>query len=210
MLNVAGGLCFLGLLLAAAIVLRAERSGDARRRRRAVTGFILYAVLASFAAGLTQHDLWPFARWPMAGGRADRVASNTRIRALDAAGAEHDVDYRAWQPLEFDELVPWMHRSFAKLPARDRECVADHLLALAERGRARARDGLRPGYFDRFLGPLTAPYFNLHPRLWTSASQTPPLPFVGLRVYRERWDQEERRRDPSRVERALEFEYRRP
>ena len=61
---------------------------------------------------------------------------------------------------------------------------------------------------DRFLGALTAPYFDLHPRVWTKAADTPPLPFTGLRVYRERWDQEERRRDPARVDRTLVFEHR--
>jgi hypothetical protein len=209
MLNVAGGVCFLGFVVMAALVLRAERAGDPARHRRAVGRFILYAVAASFAAGLTQRDLWPFAKWPMAGGLADRTAANTRVRAVDAAGAEHDVDYRAWQPMAFDELVPWMHRTFAGLPPDAQARVAAHLLRLAEQARARARAGGSPGTFDRFLGPLTAPYFDLHPRVWTSAADTPPLPFTALRVYRERWDQEERRRDPARVDRTLVFEHRR-
>jgi hypothetical protein len=208
MLNAAAALVFLGFLFMAARVLRAERSGGARHRR-AVAAFVACAVAASFAAGLAQRDLWPFAKWPMAGGRADAVAESTRVRAVDADGVEHEVDYRAWQPLAFDELMPWMHRTFPALPPEAKAVVAAHLLRLAEEGRARSRAGGGPGTFDRFLGPLTAPHFNLHPRRWGSPAETPAQPFVGLRVYRERWSQEERRRDPGRVERVLLFDHRR-
>jgi hypothetical protein len=205
-LNTLGALSFLGFLALAAVVAATARA-PAARRRRAAGAFVLYCVLASFGAGLTQHDLWPFAKWPMAGGRADAEAQNTRLRAVDDAGAEHDVDYRAWQPLEFDELIPWAHRTLPRLPLPAQDRVAAHLLARAEASRARTRATGRPGTFDRLLGPFTAPYFDLHPRLWRTAADAPPRPFVKLRVYRERWNQEERRRDPARVQRALLFEY---
>jgi hypothetical protein len=203
-LNAAAAAAFVGLLAAAALVARAR---DPQARRAAVSRFIAYVVAAAMAAGLTQHDLWPFAKWPMAGGRADAEGATTRVRAVDESGAEHDVDYRAWQPLEFDELVPWLHRSFARLDEGRRAQVAAHLLAAAERGRQRARGGHAPGTFDRILGPLAAPYFNLHPRRWTAPERTPARPFVGLRVYRETWNQEERRRDPTRVRRQLVYEH---
>jgi len=207
-LNAAGAVCFLAVLAAAAAAARAERrSGD---RRAAVSRFIAAMVLATFAAGLSQRDLWPFAKWPMAGGLADAAASNTGVRAVDDSGAEHDVDYRAWQPLGFDELIPWLHRSFARLAPDTRARVAAHLLQVAEQGRRNARDGRSPGSFERILGPATAPYFNLHPRLWTAPDRVPPRPFVALRLYRESWNQEERRRDPGRIERTLAFEYRQP
>jgi hypothetical protein len=86
--------------------------------------------------------------------------------------------------------------------------VAAELLRLAEAGRARARTGEPPGTSGRGLGPLAAPEFNLHPRRWRAPADAPADPFVGLRVYRERWNQEERRRDPARVERVLVFEHR--
>jgi hypothetical protein len=207
MLNAAAAAAFLGLVAMAARVRRAERAGPARHRA-AVSAFIAYALAASFAAGISQRDLWPFAKWPMAGGLADADAENTRLRAVDARGAEHDVDHRAWQPLAFDELVPWMHRTFPALAPRQQARVAEELRRLAEAGRARARAGEAPGASGRLLGPLAAPGFNLHPRRWRSAGDAPPHPFVGLRVYRERWNQEERRRDPSRVERVLVFEHR--
>ena len=207
MLNVLSGLCFLGFLLAALLVRLSESSAPARRRAF-VTLFLLYATFASFAAGLSQKDAWPFAKWPMAGGRADALGSTVRIVAVDADGAEHGVDYRAWQPMAFDELIPWMHRTFPRLPRAAQDQVAAHLLGQAERARREARAGRRVGHLDRWLGRLAAPEFDLHPRWWPAAESVPTRPFVGLRVYRETWTQEERRRDPTRVTRRLLYESR--
>ena len=205
MLNVASGLGFLGFLAVALLVALSER-GIVGPRRRFVNLFLVYAVAASFAAGLSQKDAWPFARWPMAGGRAATEASNVRIVALDEDGVERGIDYRAWQPMAFDELVPWMHRTFERLPRAAQDRVAAHLLALAESARAKARAGGGAGYLDRYLGPLAAPEFDLHPRPWSSPEAVPPRRFVSLRVYRESWNQEERGRDPSRVTRTLLYE----
>lgn len=208
MLNVASGLGFLGFLAAALLVVLSER-GWLAPRRRFVNLFLAYAVAVTFAAGLSQRDAWPFSKWPMAGGRADADYSTIRIVGVDEDGVEHAVDYRAWQPMAFDELMPWMHRTFPRLsrPAQDR--VAAHLLDKAESARHRARAGGGAGYLHRFLGPLAAPEFDLHPRLWSSPDAVPSRPFVSLRVYRETWNQEERRRDPSRMARRLLHEYRR-
>ena len=205
MLNVLGGLCFLGFLVAALLVWLSERSALGPRRPF-VNVFLLYATFASFGAGLSQKDAWPFAKWPMAGGRADALGSTIRIVAVDAEGADHGIDYRAWQPLAFDELVPWMHRTFPRLPRAAQDQVAAHLLEKAESARRKAEAGHGVGYLGRFLGPLAAPEFDLHPRLWSGPGSVPPRPFVALRVYRETWNQEERRRDPSRVARQLLYE----
>jgi hypothetical protein len=204
-LNLLGAACFLGLLAAALLVRLSER-GVIGPRRRFVSLFLAYALAASFAAGLSQKDAWPFAKWPMAGGRAAPEGSNVRIVAVDEDGVERGIDYRAWQPMAFDELVPWMHRTFARLPRAAQDRVAAHLLAVAESARAKARAGGSPGYLDRYLGPLAAPEFDLHPRTWSRPQAVPPRRFVSLRVYRETWNQEERRRDPSRVTRALLYE----
>jgi hypothetical protein len=206
LLNLVGALAFLGFLATALGVVLAGRATPERRRRRA-RAFLVYCLAASFAAGLFQRDLWPFAKWPMAGGRADADAENTRLRAVDAAGVEHEIDFRAWQPVAFDELIPWAHRTLPRLPAPARDAAAAHLLSLAEAARARTRAGGRPGTTGRWLGPLAAPYFDLHPRRWRRAEEAPARPFVKLRVYRERWNQEERRRDPGRVQRTLLLEY---
>jgi len=206
LLNILGALCFLGWLATLALVRRAEPGGKARHRA-AIRTLLLYALGASFGAGLAQRDAWPFARWPMAAGLAVARGENTRLRAVDMHGIEWTVDYRAWQPLGFDELNPWMHRTFPRLDRVARDRVLQHLLGVAERARLRARGGGTVGYFERYLGPLAAPYFDLHPRTWWPGAGTPPEPFVGLRVYKESWDHEERRRHPDRVTRVLVHEY---
>jgi len=204
-LNVLGALCFLGFLLAALLVALSER-GWTSPRRRSVNAFLLYSVAVSFGAGFAQKDAWPFSRWPMAGGRADANASTTRIVAVDADGVERDVDFRAWQPVGFDELIPWMHRTFPRLPRDAQDRVARWLLEHAEAARRKAGAGEAIGSFHRVLGPLAAPEFDLHPRAWSPPAGAPPRPFVALRVYRESWNQEERRRDPARVTRRLVYE----
>jgi hypothetical protein len=204
-LNILGGLCFLGFLLAALLVRLSERQRIGPRRRF-VNIFLLYAIAASFGAGLSQKDAWPFAKWPMAGGRAEPLGSAIRIVAVDEDGIEQGIDYRAWQPMAFDELVPWMHRSFPRLPRASQDRLVAYLLEKAESARRRASTGEGVGYLQRFLGPLAAPEFDLHPRSWSAPGQVPPRPFVALRVYRETWNQEERRRDPTRVTRQLVYE----
>lgn len=205
MLNVASGLCFLGFLVAALLTALSER-GWLAPRRRFVNLFLGYAVAASFAAGLAQRDAWPFSKWPMAGGRAAAEYSAIRIVAVDEDGVERGIDYRAWRPMAFDELMPWMHRTFPRLPRASQDRVVAHLLEKAEAARRKARAGEGAGSLDGVLGPLAAPEFDLHPRPWSRPQAVPARRFVSLRVYREEWNQEERRRDPSRVRRLLLYE----
>jgi hypothetical protein len=207
--NAAAALAFLGLLALLVRVRRAESRSPAARRA-ALNGLIGYTLAASFGAGLLQRDAWPFARWPMAAGLASAAGEGTRLVAVDARGREWPVDYRAWQPLGFDELSPWLHRSFPRLPPAERRRVLEHLLEVAERARRNARAGGRVGYFDRYLGPFAAPYFDLHPRTWSTGQGAPPEPFTSLRVYRERWDHERLRRDPGSLQRTLFEEHSRP
>jgi hypothetical protein len=206
-LNVASGLAFLGFLGAALLVALSER-GLVGPRRRFVNLFLAYAVAASFAAGLSQRDAWPFSKWPMAGGRAEAEYSTIRVVGVDEEGVEHGIDYRAWQPMAFDELMPWMHRTFPRLPRASQDRVASYLLGKAEAARRRVRAGGSAGYLHRYLGPVAAPEFDLHPRPWSSRNAVPASPLVSLRVYRETWNQEERRRDPAHVTRRLVHEYR--
>lgn len=206
-LNVASGLAFAGFLTLALSVLHAERRRPEARRPR-LTAFLLYSLVVSFGAGLSGHDAWPFSDWPLAAGRVGRVVTTSRVVAVDASGAEHPIDARAWQPLVYDELSPWVHLRLPTLSAEAREGAARFLLAHAEQARRRARAGEGVGYFDRFLGPFAAPYFVLHPKTWPA--EAAPLPFVGLRVYDESWNVRERSRDPSALTRSLAFEYRSP
>ncbi len=207
MLNLLSAACFAGFLVLVAAVTAVERLRPARRRA-AVNALLAYAVAASFTVGLSQRDAWPFAKWPMAGGLVDATAANTRIVAIDAEGREQVVDLRAFQPIGGDELLPWMHLAFPRLDRAAQDQAAAFLLGRAERARRRAAAGGRVGEDGR-LGPLTAPGFDLHPHSW-APGRAPAAPFVGLRVYRESWSQEERRRDPSRVARSLVYEYRAP
>jgi len=209
MLNLLGALSFAGFLAGLALVHLAARAGQ-RRQRVMVRAFLLYCLIASFGAGLTQRDLWPFTRWPMAAGLASARGENTRVVAVDEGGVEWPIDSRPWQPLGFDELNPWMHRSFPRLSPSDRDRVARRLLDVAEAARRRARAGGDVGYFDRYLGRLAAPYFDLHPRLWSPGDGTPPETFRRLRVYRESWDHEQRRARPDSTTRVLIHEYPRP
>lgn len=206
MLNVLSAVCFAGFVLAAVSVLVLERTRPPARRG-AVSAFLIYYVAASFGAGLSQHDAWPFSKWALAATPGVAAVTTTRIVGLDPTGGEHDIDYRAWEPVATDELVPWMQIVFPGLGRVAQDRVAVELLGTAEKARANARAGRGPGYLDRFLGPLAAPRFLLHPRIWSAPSAVPSLPFVGLRVYSESWSVEDRARDPRSLVRALVYEY---
>ena len=200
MLNAAAGLVFvafvvLGLLAAA---------GDASRRRSRVSLLLAFTVVVSFGAGLTQRDAWPFSSWPLAASAPGRSVTYSTIAAVDAHGAEHAIDYRAWQPLGFDELLSWIQLELPRLPPAEQDEAARHLLSLAEAARARAVADGRVGYFDRFLGPLVAPDFLLHPRSWPPA---PTEPFVGLRIYSETLVLDAPARGGGVVKRVLDYEH---
>jgi hypothetical protein len=130
----------------------------------------------------------------------------TRVRVLgvDETGAEHAIDHRAWRPLAYDELIPWLETVLPRLGDADRDGALAFLLDKAEEARRRSRDGRS---LDTLLGPLAAPTFVQHPRRWTSPDATPPRAFVRIRLYRVTWTLEERRRDPGHVERVLLHEH---
>lgn len=204
MLNVASGLAFAAFVFLALSVLHAEwRKPEARGWRR--TAFLVYGVALSFGAGLTGHDAWPFSDWPLAAGRVGPIVTSSRIVAVDSSGTEHAIDARAWQPLVFDELSPWVHLRLPTLPPEAQARAVLFLLDHVERERRRAVAGEGVGYFDRFLGPLAAPYFVLHPRTWPD--QAGSLPFVALRVYHESWNVRARAADPRALSRILVYEY---
>jgi hypothetical protein len=135
------------------------------------------------------------------------VVTQPRLVAVDARGVERMVDYRAWWPLSFDELTAWMdHASLQLLPA-ERNRAARGLLTMAEAARQSARRGDGVGHFDRFLGPATAPFFLLHPALWSRPDDVPPDSLVGLRFYEETWNVDERAAGAGPVSRILVYSY---
>lgn len=186
-----------------------SRTSRARQYRRAIDAFLIYTLAVSFGAGLTQQDLWPFTTWPLVAGIYPPVAQQVRLVVLDRDGQERDVDYRAWQPFVIEELLGWANGRLLRLAPPDQDRAGDFLVSLVERGATQAARGDSVGYFNRLWGPLTAPSFLLHPKLWGARDAVPPLPLSGLRFYRETWNLEERLRTPSAVERVVMYEYRR-
>ncbi len=203
--NIAGAIAFAGFVLGALWASRATAGTGSGRRR--VSLLLVYACAASFGVGLTQRDLWPFSSWPLVAGRIGPFVTHPRLVAVDAAGAEHDVDYRAWEPISLDELNAWVEQELMRLPPSGRDSALAHLLRLAESGRARAAAGGSPGDQARLLGPLTAPLFLLHPRRWDDPAEVPRASFVALRYYRESWQLERRARDRSAVTRRLAWQF---
>ena len=180
------------------------------RRKAAVSAFLCYALGASFAAGLSQKNLWPFSHWPLIAGVVPQRIREMHVVGVDTAGREHEIDYRAWEPMAFRELGAWLTRYFPRLDSADQDRAAAYLLQMAERARRRAREGGGVGYLDRFLGPLAAPYFLLHPKRWEVPEAVPPTRFVRLRMYWLTWDVIERARGSTRAERRDVYEYPRP
>lgn len=205
MLDVLATLAFAAFVMAAWRVPEAGLPADVRRRR--INVLLAVVVAISFGTGLTQRELWPFSSWPLVAGMLDDQVTHGRIVAVDVAGVEHDVDYRAWQPVSFVELMSWMDAEFPRLGDAAKVRAAAHLVSRAEQARQRAAGGGSPGSSRAFLGPLTAPYFILHPRRWIDPHTAPPRELVGLRYYRETWSLAARARGVTDVRRELVFEF---
>jgi hypothetical protein len=173
--------------------------------RKILNGFIAYTLLLSFAAGFTQHEVWPFSAWPLVAGRAPSTITQPRVVAVDRDGVEHEIDHRAWGPIVFQELNGWHDKHFFRLEPAARERAAAYLLGVVEGNRQRWAAGTPEPYWTRYLGALSAPLFLGHPSHWDAG--VPQKAFVGLRHYRETWDVNERLRDPRRVTRVLRYEY---
>ena len=203
---------FLGLSLL--VTLRRLRSGSGPMLQRLVSRFLLFAVAIDVTAVVTRHDLWPFSSWAlMVGAAPQEIGDDPQslvVVMVDVGGKEHEVDYRAWQPFGVEELHAWLRTRFLPLSDEGRDRVAAYLLSLANAGRGNVRSGKRPGYFDRFLGRLAAPSHQLHPAIWNRPDDVPPEPFVGLRFYREYWNLEARRRDPTQMRRVMVYQYSAP
>jgi hypothetical protein len=170
------------------------------------SAFIAFSLVASFGAGLAQRNLWPFSPWPLVAGIHPAAATHARLVAVDGTGVEHGVDYRAWEPMAIDELYSWLQGPFMSLEEEQKEAAFAWLLLRAEKGRRRALAGEAPSDRSSILGPLEAPLFLLHPRIWDDAGAVPAAPFTGLRLYLESWDVEGRARGERGAERTLVHE----
>ena len=208
MAHLIGTLCFVGFVVTGLAVVCSERA-TARTRRACLTVFLLYCLGASFGAGLTQRNFWPFAHWPLVSGMLPAAMSFPRLMAVDSAGGEHAIDHRAWQPLSNAELHAWIKADFARLDQEAQDQVGQHLLRLAEHARARMLSGAGVGYLDRWLGPLTAPFFHLYAAVW-SRYPPPSVPFIGIRMYDDEWRWHAHLQSLEIASQRLVYEYRQP
>ncbi len=199
----AGLVVFVGFVAAALSLAWCWSRLDAAGRRVGATLFIAYVLAASFGAGLTNRDLFPFAAWQLVAGELPPVWSAVRLVGVDSLGVEHDIDARAWEPLSYDELQAFLVSDFGALDPAARSQVLAELLRRAEASRARAAAGGAVGTRGRVLGPLAAPFFLRHRRLWSGSEGVPGRPFVQLRYYRMTWRLDARERDPGAVGRRL-------
>lgn len=195
------------------LVVATARAVTDEQKQRFTSVLLLYVVVVTGTAGATGRDLWPFSAWQLVVDLAPEAvgdapdAQSLLIRAFDATGVDHAVDYRAWQPLSVEDLSTWLVTSFSDLDPSHQEVVGAHLLARAEEGRLQALSGQTPGVSDRIFGPFSAPFHLLHPRRWSDPDAVPTEPFTGIRFYREYFDLEEVALGAS-VRLGLVYEYR--
>ena len=206
--NIIAMICFLGFVACGLVVSAGGRFLRGEARRPLINVFLVYVVIVSFAAGLTQHNLWPFSSWPVLAMPQPSTNSPTpRFMGADLAGNEYDIDYRAWRPLSLEELISWLKLNFFQLDPAARDRAGSYLLDCANRAREQALSPAGLAYPNRWLGPLTAPTHMLHPAIWSHAENVPRNSFTQLRIYEESWDTEARRRDPAKFRRVLTYEY---
>jgi hypothetical protein len=176
-----------------------------------VSVFLAYVLVATCLPGFSQRELWPFSAWKLIASRVPTTVESPigglpRFLAVTADGQEHEVDFRAVEPLAFDELLSWSAHVFPRLQPEEKDAAFSYLLARVNANVAAAQADPRWAAVDR-LGAASAPYFVLHPRRWPKPAL--PAEMTGLRLYAERWHIQRRWRGIGEVERTLIHEYRR-
>lgn len=197
-------------VFAAYVILAARagrRSATTPDGRRAISTWLLYTTLVVSAIATLQIDLWPFSAWPLVAAVAGPKTQLSRMVAVGVSGREYDVDFRVWQPLIIEELLAWGTGRLRALPPEARDDAGRYLLAAVERGVSEVSAGRPAGHLDRWLGPLAAPSFLLHPRIWNTPRDVPAEPLIGLRLYNESWDIEARAHGDMASQRTLLYEY---
>jgi hypothetical protein len=208
--NIASTICFVSFVVFGLLLSASDRFLAEPAKRRLTNGFLIFVLMVSFASGLTQHNLWPFASWPVMAipmPATTRDLPTPRIMGVDSGGKEYDIDYRAWRPLSLEDLTSWLNLHFFRLDPQAQERVGRYFLDRSNCAREEALSPSGLGYPNRRLGPLTAPTHILHPAIWSEAGRVPRNSFVALRIYEESWDLEAYRRDPAQVTRVLVYEY---
>jgi hypothetical protein len=196
-----------------------------RRRQqtqRAISQFIIYALVVSCLTGFTQIEAWPFTTWALVHHVSQKNMVDWKLEAVTASGQAYPIDPRFIEPLPYEDFDTWLKTKFLALGLTEEEIkagrphaitpeqarAAQFLIARLESSRRRFRGGGSPGTSSWLLGRFSAPYHFDRPPVWRSAGDTPDTPFVGLRIWELHWDVEQRYQDESRVERRLIFHYR--
>jgi hypothetical protein len=175
------------LVFAAFIVLTLRvRQGDTPGASAPLRMLILYVVGVSIYVGYSGRDLWPFAAWHYVSYAVGESGNFLRLVGVDTHGQEHPLDTRTFEPLEYAQVMGYLERNIADLPRAQQTELLDFLLQRAQEGLAQARAGHPVGTFTRFLGPLSAPVFQVGVTPWTSPENLPD-DLAELRLYRVSW-----------------------
>ena len=199
----ASALLFLGFVAVALLAATHKRSP---RYRSFVNLLLVYAACAGLAAGLLHREAWPFSRW-LVFAYPEVPHSTLHLRAYDRSGVEYELDARALEPFNPIELYTWLSVTFPRLPAAQQDEAAGHLLLLANASRRRVLEGGSIGIFARYFGSAAAPTHFLFTRKWDGRAALPKESFLGLRIYEDSWDIEQRYRDPHAFQRRLLYQF---
>ncbi len=181
--DVVAAALFTALVGAAVVVGRARSTIDERRRVHILIGVGLVGVALPM---ISQRDLYPFSAWQLVAITVPDTIEVPHLMAVDDAGREYEVDYRAVRPVPLLELSSWFDTRFKQLSSADRASATEWLVSRIEAARLEA---VARGSLPEFgvLGRVGAPFFLLHPRFWDRPGGQPARPIVRLRVYRDRW-----------------------
>jgi hypothetical protein len=207
-MNLLSAALFLGFVAIAGLCMSTRMAARFSKRTLANV-FLAYVLIASFVPGIAQRDLWPFTWWKLIASRVPptvdtKIGGHPRLVAIALDGTEHQLDFAAWEPIPPEELTSWAVHYFPQLDAAAQEQAFAYLLERVNLNAQRA-NGKYWRSTDR-LGPISAPYFVLHPRMWSAPPEG--APFVGLRLYAESWNIQRRWRTGEPPRRKLAFEYR--
>lgn len=193
-----GALVFIGFVVGAFVASRSARGGSPRQFW--ISLFLVYSLGISAAVGFTRRQLFPFHHWPLFEIVLPDTLYSGKLVAVDSTGAEHEIDFRAWQPMNADDVASWAHTrtGFFALDSVERARAAQYLIRHVEAARQRTRAGEPMGTNRRLLGPFAAPNFVLFQKVWMDRQTVPAAPFVGLRWIMEGWQ-------PPKADRAGHF-----
>lgn len=180
---------------------RSLNADDALQRAR--QRLILFCVTVSFVVGLAQRPLWPFSDWPMDNHVFADEFAVLRPLAVDSEGREHEIDPRAFHPLDWGDTYTWLERQRGADESIFTE-VAPWLLERLRAARRTVDGGQRLG---PRLGRFAAPPRTVLPATWLPGDSLERATLRGIRIYEYRSHLDSLPPDPERSTRTLLFEY---